>query len=383
MDKDRIIESIDQYLKNPITDYAVLIKGEWGIGKTHFLKEEIYSLMKKSGFRPIYKSLIGLNPKTQLEKIILKEINPFLNSKSRSSVSIEAEFIESVVNGGEKPISKFPKNIVLCFDDLERMNPDFFESAMGVINIFIEHHNTKCIFVCNENQIENLFKNYIKIKEKYIRFTFDYNPFLESIILENIEGLEKKYKDSYNVSVILDVFKIGGTDNLRTLFFVLSTYQQVLVEIEELKIGIKHKTEILDLILTYICFYAIESKRGNSFTLLDKITIVNSDNNFRNFLDNEEYFDFDGEPIQTQDEHSNELAIIQNRYFQESSFKFERFESVAELIKTGFLNSELLKKDILSVNSTFEEIEIQERKDKVLKILDNIFELSDSEIKEK
>ena len=126
MDKARILESIDQYLKNPFTDYAVLIKGEWGVGKTHFLKEEIYSLMKKSGLRPIYKSLIGLNQKAQLEKIILKEINPFLSLKSRSSVSIEAEFIESVVNGGENPISNFPKNIVLCFDDLERMNSDFF-----------------------------------------------------------------------------------------------------------------------------------------------------------------------------------------------------------------------------------------------------------------
>ena len=259
---------------------------------------------------------------------------------------------------------------------------------MGVVNVFIEHHNTKCIFICNENEIEKLFKNYKNIKEKYIRFTFDYNPFLEGVIREKIKDLGKKYEDYYNVSVILDVFKKGGTDNLRTLFFVLSIYQQVLVEIEELKIGIKHKTEILDLILTYICFYAIESKRGSSFTLLDKITIVNSESIWRNILVDDDIIegddlDFDGEPVQTQDEHSIDLAIIQDRYFKDSSLKFERFESVAELMKTGFLNSELLKVDLLTVDFSFEEIEIQERKDKVLKIIDNIFELSDSEIKEK
>lgn len=388
MDKARILESIDQYIKNPFTDYAVLIKGEWGVGKTHFLKEEIYSLMKKAGLRPIYKSLIGLNQKAQLEKIILKEINPFLSSKSRSSVSIEAEFIESIVNGGEKPISNFPKNIVLCFDDLERINPDFFESIMGVINVFIEHHNTKCIFICNEYEIENLFENYKKIKEKYIRFSFDYNPPLEGIIREKIKDLEIKYKDYYNISVILDVFKKGGTDNLRTLFFVLSIYQQILVEIEKLKIRIKHKSKILDLILTYTCFYAIESKRGNSFILLDKITIVNSESVWRNILvdddiKEENELDFDGEPVQTQDDQSSELAVIQDRYFKNSSLKFERFESVAELIKSGFLNRELLKAEILAVDLGFKEDEIQKRKDKILKIIENIFELSNSEIKEK
>lgn len=388
MDKARILESIDQYIKNPFTDYAVLINGEWGVGKTYFLKEEVYSLIKKSGLRPIYKSLIGLNQKVQLEKIILKEVNPFLSSKSRSPVSIEAEFIESIVNGGEKPISNFPKNIVLCFDDLERMNSDFFESAMGVINVFIEHHNTKCIFICNEQKIEKTFKNYKKIKEKYVRFTFEYNPPLEGIIRDMIEDLEEKYKDHYNISLILDVFKKGDTDNLRTLFFVLSVYQQILVEIEVLKLEIKHKTKILDLILIYICFYSIESKRGNSFMLLDKITIVNSEGVWSNFLGNDDInevndLDFDGEPVQTEVDDSSELAIIQDRYFKDSSLEFERFESVAELIKTGFLNGDLLKVDILVLDISFEENEIQERKGNVLKVIDNIFELSDAEIKEK
>lgn len=388
MDKARILESIDQYIKNPLTDYAVLIKGEWGIGKTHFLKEEIFSLMRKSGLRPIYKSLIGINQEAQLEKIILKEINPFLGSESRSSASIEAEFIESIVNGEEKPVSNFPKNIVLCFDDLERMNSAFFESVMGVINVFIEHHNTKCILICNEYEIEKLFKNYKNIKEKYIRFTFDYNPPLESIVREKIKDLEEKYKDYYNVSAILDVFKKGGTDNLRTLFFVLSTYQQILVEIEELKIGIKHKTEILDLILTYICFYAIESKRGIPFTLLDKITIVNSGSIWRNILVSDDIndgndLDFDGEQVQTQDEHSSELAIIQARYFKDSSLKFERFESVAELIKTGYLNTELLEDEVMYLYKSLEEVEINEANSRVLGYIENIFEISDLELVEK
>ena len=38
--------AIDDYLKNRFINYALLIKGEWGSGKTFFVKKNVYVLLK-------------------------------------------------------------------------------------------------------------------------------------------------------------------------------------------------------------------------------------------------------------------------------------------------------------------------------------------------
>ena len=36
-----LIESIEEYIRKPYTDYAVMINGEWGRGKTHFWNNKL------------------------------------------------------------------------------------------------------------------------------------------------------------------------------------------------------------------------------------------------------------------------------------------------------------------------------------------------------
>ena len=40
-------KSIEDYINTPITDYAIMISGEWGIGKTYFLKNTLLSDFKE------------------------------------------------------------------------------------------------------------------------------------------------------------------------------------------------------------------------------------------------------------------------------------------------------------------------------------------------
>lgn len=40
LNNKEIIEVLEEYINNPKKQYAILIDGEWGCGKTHFIKNE-------------------------------------------------------------------------------------------------------------------------------------------------------------------------------------------------------------------------------------------------------------------------------------------------------------------------------------------------------
>ena len=41
MDEDEVISLIDNYVKNVKIDYAILLDGAWGSGKTKFIQEKV------------------------------------------------------------------------------------------------------------------------------------------------------------------------------------------------------------------------------------------------------------------------------------------------------------------------------------------------------
>ena len=274
--------------------------------------------------------------------------------------------------------------MVLCFDDLERIKPEFFESAMGFINIFIEHYKTKCVFLCNEDRLENInnFPLYKITKEKYIRFTYSFTPELREVLEAIVTGKKTIHQSYYDSSIIVEMFKRGESYNLRTLFFTLSIFEQFLVELDKLPGTFPHKKDIIKLALTYCCFYTIETKKGTPHELLDKITIARKLEvllpNFGDFTDNKKV-----QEDKEQNDESARLERIQQSYFLDDSIDFERFVSIAELIKGGYLNSEILEKDIERLSTALGKKEQSENEAQLVHMLDDVFKLSDSELYQK
>lgn len=390
MEKANIIESLKVYFENKLTDYAVMITGEWGVGKTYFLRKDIFSLISQKKLIPIYVSLIGLNDISHLEKLIIQKINPFYNSPSKSTVAREADYIESIINNTEKPEITIPDNLVLCFDDLERIKPEFFESAMGFINVFIEHYKTKCVFISNEDILENntLFPTYKVVKEKYIRFTYSFTPELKEVLKSKISGIKTTDQSYYGIPTILEMFKRGKSYNLRTLFFTLSIFEQCLLELEKLPNTFPYKNDIIKLVLSYCCFYTIEIKKGTPHELLDKITIVRKQEvlltNLEDLFIGEKVSEDKKQNVElnTKDETAR-LESIQQSYFLDDSINFERFVSVAEMIKGGYLNSGMLEKEISRLSKALEKKEQGKNETQFVNLLDNVFKLSDTELHKK
>lgn len=60
--------------------FAVLLKGDWGVGKTWFIKDYLQRSMERLG-EPIYISLYGVSTLSQVEDKFFEVLHPLLSSK--------------------------------------------------------------------------------------------------------------------------------------------------------------------------------------------------------------------------------------------------------------------------------------------------------------
>ncbi len=176
-----LVESIENYIRKPYTDYAVMINGEWGSGKTHFwnhkLRQRIENIENAEGkrYKTIYISLYGINSIEEISKKIFLETNPMISKTLKKFVdeadgNVIPEYVKTGIDIANlygamhtntqmdfaKAFSTDDK--VLCFDDLERANIDIID-ILGYINNFVEHDGIKTILICNEKELATKFKN--------------------------------------------------------------------------------------------------------------------------------------------------------------------------------------------------------------------------------
>ena len=91
-----LVESILDYIRSDYTDYAVMLNGEWGSGKTHFwnnkIKKKIESMqLNGKRYTTIYMSLYGISNLEEISKKIFmettqlmdKNLRRFMNSKDK------------------------------------------------------------------------------------------------------------------------------------------------------------------------------------------------------------------------------------------------------------------------------------------------------------
>ena len=178
---EELIECICDYVRKPYTDYAVMINGEWGSGKTYFwnnkLRDRLESLsINGKKYKTIYISLYGINSLEEISKKIFIETNPMINKSLKKFVDTrEGNLIPEYVKTGIDMANFYGttqlstnkvdfsnlfdvENKILCFDDLERANVDIID-ILGYINNFVEHDGIKTILICNESELAIKFKN--------------------------------------------------------------------------------------------------------------------------------------------------------------------------------------------------------------------------------
>lgn len=322
--QQEIISGIKVYINECYSDYAVMLNGSWGSGKTYFVKNELIPALEEERKAVIYISLFGIKCVDDLINVITMhvlniysnkraqkraEMNiglKILNKQASSSVSQIPSVFVGIINKGLKLVpngdtakaffSDIQKNTinfadyVFIFDDFERSVIDKIE-LLGLFDEMVEQNHAKVIIVCNEvallkkiekddedfnnkkavNNTEEkiLTDDYNLYKEKVVGFTIKYAADLSTVyrkILDNIVGKQSHCYDcliEYK-SEVLELFSRVGSHNLRTLIFVLKRFKELEHEIElsfdDAKIDKKYCARYIALVLYNVTSVSIMYK---------------------------------------------------------------------------------------------------------------------------
>ena len=214
MAHDRIGGYLSKYLSRESNNFAVLVNGEWGSGKTHYISNFLKKRFKKDrSFKFVYVSLAGVSSKFDFFERIFEAIMGIgVDSELSSSVaSVLVDYgldkaldgdEESVISGlfgmlskhlvrstklkvreaGEKGISTF------VFDDLERTTFDDYNELAGLVNKYVEHLSKNVILIANVDELSET--NFGKVKEKIIgheiKFRADVDAALGEVVSESL-----------------------------------------------------------------------------------------------------------------------------------------------------------------------------------------------------
>lgn len=285
----QVVKYLDFYreAKSPL-NYAVMLDGEWGSGKTFFIKRYIEERAKGEAGKFLYISLYGVSAAGDIDDQIFQQLHPFLASKP---VAILSKVLKGAVKAGIKydfegdgdsgfsadvntPDIKASdlfgraKNAILVFDDLERC-PMPIDQVLGYINYFVEHHNHRAILLANESEIEKEAEandsQYHKIKEKLVGRTFKIVPVVDDALPAFVGAVgDGPARDVLlkNVELIRRVYDSAKYNNLRSLKQALTEFSTLF---EMLPAKAKAHADLLSDVIQTLLILTLEIRRDAAF----------------------------------------------------------------------------------------------------------------------
>ena len=270
---DDLIESILDYVRSDYTDYAIMINGEWGSGKTYFwnnqIKKKIESLkLNGKKFTTIYMSLYGISNLEEISKKIFMEtsqlmdrnLRKYMNANGQNTIPEYAKtgidmanFFGNGSNSGKLDYEEFfsTDDKVLCFDDLERANVDVID-ILGYINNFVEHDHIKTIIICNEKELSTKIKNSnLEMKTFIATYLLDKQGELNKADKPMVEKIQEKIEHVFDKAIDYERIKeklIGETFEYAPQFDYI--INGILMRFEANRELIRFLRENTDLIIT-------------------------------------------------------------------------------------------------------------------------------------
>lgn len=247
-----ILRFLEKYKDDPDPQYAVLLDGKWGCGKTFFIKSwlDTFQTENEDELAPMYVSLFGVQTVKQINDTINGLLFPFMNSKvykigktitkmvasaalrfnvdydgdkkSDGTVDFKLDPLMDLLNDKKEELKG---RRILIFDDLERANIGVKE-LYGYINRFVEHNRFKVIVVCNSTEITDK-EIFNRFREKIIGRTFEIHSDIDAAINSFANEIPTSYFVQQHISEVKEAFKLTGYSNLRVLRQCIRDFNQI------------------------------------------------------------------------------------------------------------------------------------------------------------
>lgn len=261
-------------------DYAVLLDGAWGSGKTHLANKFLDNHAARGG-KHLYVSLYGITSTRQIEEEFYRLLHPVLSSKGVRMAGVLLRgaakgFLRIDLGGGDSTkesvtlsvpeidLTEFmdgPGTRLLVFDDLERCKMPISD-VLGYINAFVEHDRLKVVILANEAELTLREADYPSIKEKLVGQTLRVRPdvaaaypaFLEQITAERVRNLLTEKRE-----LVLAVHASSGTENLRILNHAMGDFECIAEHVPDSDWA---KDDALQLLLQQTLAMSMEVRAG-------------------------------------------------------------------------------------------------------------------------
>jgi hypothetical protein len=372
-------------LSNP--QFAVLINGKWGSGKTFYIKAKVdkwNSVLKKSKnnsiaqktsfwnkkdkqkedeeivLKPLYISLYGVSSTSQISEKIKEALNPLFYTKGAKIIKNillgavkTATHINLDTDGDGKSDGKVSFNVnsigllkggddrikgekLIIFDDLERCKLKISE-LFGYINEFVEHYSCKVILLSEESKIfekcEEEKEAYKEFKEKLVGQTFiiqaDIEKAIDAFINKLSASKEKEFLEN-SKGLIKSVFESSKIENLRILRQSILDFERFVNQFDSsLKEHKKYQDFLKNLLGHFVLVY-LEFKSGND-------TISNLSN-----------YSFAGDQKENEQKIRSKYDEVLDKYGVYHRMSVIQYSFIIDFINNGYSN-------VLKLNTSIKE----------------------------
>ena len=267
---------IEYCFSSVLQNYAVMLNGPWGAGKTWFV-DKLTRRIKEKGGSTLYVSLYGLSSFSAIEYEFYRKLHPILSSKGMEIAgkifkgALKTTLKVDLNNDGRSDgainvsvpdinLPEYLKNtsgLVLIFDDVERCSIEISD-LLGYINHFVEHQNYKVVLVANEVELERSGK-YQAIKEKLVGKTFEITPELDGALDKFIDDTGER--DFYEIhrNLIKDVYAQSEYNNLRHLRQALLDFSRLMRRLPD---DVTNTQELMSHLLQVFLMLVYEIRHG-------------------------------------------------------------------------------------------------------------------------
>lgn len=280
------------YFQHKHPGHAIMMNGEWGSGKTHYIKNYISSDLESEADNVLFISLNGMRSVSQIKEYFLSSMIPFVRLNPNGFLvkffgfSRKKWFDNSddLIDGLASLLSG---DKIYIFDDVERYAGDYNE-LFGFFSSLVEVKGARVLLIANEKE---LIKNanevdYDNKKEKFLGRSIDLLPDFEGAFEKFCRALhsprEMKAIEARS-ELIKVIYEQSESHNLRVL-------KQALIELSKVIAFFRDdwldKRKSVDLfVASFLCIF-IEYSLGNPS--LSDLVGVKKKGDFDRFLEYEE-----------------------------------------------------------------------------------------------
>lgn len=277
MTYDEMNSFILNYLKNDITGRAIMLTGEWGSGKSYYVKNTLKPFLEDKDndkHKCVIVSLYGLSDTSEISKAIYMELRTIKKSPSTetgSTAKVVGKIVSKTVFNGlvskigfdigninDDDLQKVYESVdlegkLIVFEDIERTQIDIIE-LLGYINNMCENDGVKVLLVTNESELLTTYEKnegegkttryytddalaYKRAKEKTIGDTIHFQCDLTSAIKEIIHRFKNEslsiFENDECVEDIIEIMALNKCYNLRSFLIACQKTSDILSKISK------------------------------------------------------------------------------------------------------------------------------------------------------